>query len=340
MVSGTRTRGPWSHQASSDGVFGLSFRVAPWAAWLFPSLELRAANSYTCLILDLDGGGSYERAERAVRRTKVGALNWAVENKRTGGMHGVWTLAKPVHRADMALAAPLKKYGRISEYYAVGPGRGCGLYRRPDAQSHGGRSAPGLRDALAAPGAVHTRRIGGVRSLRLATSKSLQNGGGSQLRRVRELHALGRISGRISALRSWVRPIVSMTASSTLWTRRKSPGSRDRWSATAASGSSAANSDRGGIGSEASWGLPAGNQKRLGPPQADAGPRPGHHPGLAMRSLHTLSLAAPRALQTGDQEDSPARRPALAEGGGTELNRLVLSAVLILSWKRRIVIRF
>ena len=63
----------------------MSFRVAPWAAWHFPSLELRAANSYTCLILDLDGWGSYERAERAVRRTKVGALNWAVENKRTGG---------------------------------------------------------------------------------------------------------------------------------------------------------------------------------------------------------------------------------------------------------------
>ena len=109
-----------------DGVFGLSFRVDPWAAWLFPSLELRAANSYTCLILDLDGWGSYERAERAVRLTKVGALNWAVENRRTGGVHGVWTLANPVHRADMALAAPLKKYGRISEYYAAALGADAG----------------------------------------------------------------------------------------------------------------------------------------------------------------------------------------------------------------------
>ena len=108
------------------GEFGVSFRVAPWAAWLFPSLELRAANSYTCLILDLDGWGSYERAERAVLRTKVGALNWAVENRRTGGVHGVWTLANPVHRADMALAAPLKKYGRISEYYAAVLGADAG----------------------------------------------------------------------------------------------------------------------------------------------------------------------------------------------------------------------
>ena len=108
------------------GVFGISFRVAPWAAWHFSSLELRAANSYTCLILDLDGWGSYERAERAVRRTKVGALNWAVENKRTGGVHGVWTLANPVHRADMALAAPLKRYARVSEYYAAVVGADAG----------------------------------------------------------------------------------------------------------------------------------------------------------------------------------------------------------------------
>ena len=117
---------PLVSPGKKDGVFGLSFRVAPWAAWLFPSLELRAANSYTCLILDLDGWGSYERAERAVHQTKVGALNWAVENRRTGGVHGVWTLANPVHRAEMALAAPLKKYGRISEYYAAALGADAG----------------------------------------------------------------------------------------------------------------------------------------------------------------------------------------------------------------------
>ena len=143
-----------------DGVFGASFRVAPWAAWLFPSLELRAANSYTCLILDLDGWGSYERAERAVRRTKVGALNWAVENRRTGGVHGVWTLANPVHRAEMALAAPLKKYGRISEYYAAALGADAGytgvLTHNPmeDAQlpgyeTHWLRREPYTLDALA-----------------------------------------------------------------------------------------------------------------------------------------------------------------------------------------------
>ena len=144
-----------------DGDFAVSFRVAPWAAWLFPSLELRAANSYTCLILDLDGWGSYERAERTVRRTKVGALNWAVENKRTGGVHGVWTLAAPVHRADMALAAPLKRYGRVSEYYAAALGADAGytgvLTHNPmeDAQlpgfeTHWLRREPYTLDELAA----------------------------------------------------------------------------------------------------------------------------------------------------------------------------------------------
>ena len=133
-IAHERCHGRWSLNTEfSDsllgkigGEFGVSFRVAPWAAWLFPSLELRAANSYTCLILDLDGWGSYERAVRTVRRTKVGALNWAVENKRTGGVHGVWTLANPVHRADMALAAPLKRYGRVSEYYAAALGADAG----------------------------------------------------------------------------------------------------------------------------------------------------------------------------------------------------------------------
>ena len=101
------------------GIFGGSFRVSPWAAWLFPSLELRAENSYTSLILDFDGWGSYKRLCEEVTQAKVGALNWAVENLRSGGVHGVWTLANPVHRADTALETPLRLFGRISEYYAV-----------------------------------------------------------------------------------------------------------------------------------------------------------------------------------------------------------------------------
>ena len=109
------------------GRFGVSFRVAPWAAWqYFPSLELRAENSYPALILDFDGRGSFDRVMEAVRRSKVGALNWAVENRRTGGVHGVWTLAKPVHRAEMALEAPLKLFTRISEYYASQLGADAG----------------------------------------------------------------------------------------------------------------------------------------------------------------------------------------------------------------------
>ena len=109
-----------------DGGF-VSFRVAPWAAWqYFPSLELRAENSYPALILDFDGRGSWDRVKEAVRLSKVGALNWAVENRRTGGVHGVWTLAKPVHRAEMALAAPLKLFTRISEYYASQLGADAG----------------------------------------------------------------------------------------------------------------------------------------------------------------------------------------------------------------------
>ena len=295
------------------GSFAVSFRVAPWAAWLFPSLELRAANSYTCLILDLDGWGSYERAERAVRRTKVGALNWAVENKRTGGVHGVWTLAKPVHRADMALAAPLKRYGRISEYYAAVVGADAGytgvLTHNPmeDAQlpgfeTHWLRREPYTLDELAAFIPFGWRR---PKVSRTAVGRNCDV----------FAHCM-RWAGSPANLgaRSWVRLIGSMTASSTLWTRRKSPGSRDRQSATAGSGSSGASSGPWGMrsgrpgagsgGSEADW-----------PAVSDAGPRPSHRPGLAMRNLHTLALAAPRAHQTRDKEDSPAGCPLWQRGG-------------------------
>ena len=135
------------------GEFGVSFRVAPWAAWHFPSLELRAKNTYPALILDFDGRGSFDRVMEAVRLAKVGALNWAVENRHTGGVHGVWTLAKPVHRAETALEAPLKLYGRVSEYYAVRLGADAGYTgvlthnpmedaQRAGFQTHWGRREP------------------------------------------------------------------------------------------------------------------------------------------------------------------------------------------------------
>lgn len=108
------------------GDFASSFRVAPWAAWHYPSLELRAENTYPALILDFDGPGSFDRVMEAVRLSKVGALNWAVQNRSTGGTHGVWTLEKPVHRGETALEAPLKLYGRISEYYAARLGADAG----------------------------------------------------------------------------------------------------------------------------------------------------------------------------------------------------------------------
>ena len=117
---------PLVSRGKVGGVFGGSFRVAPWASWFFPSLELRAENSFSCLILDFDGWGSYKRLREEVTLAKVGDLNWAVENRRSGGVHGVWTLARPVHRSDMALAAPLKMSGRISEYYAVRLGADVG----------------------------------------------------------------------------------------------------------------------------------------------------------------------------------------------------------------------
>ena len=109
-----------------EGSFAVSFRVAPWAAWLFPSLELRAENSYPALILDFDGRGSFERVMEEVKGAQSGRLELGRGECLTGGVHGVWTLANPVHRADTALEAPLKLFGRISEYYAAHLGADAG----------------------------------------------------------------------------------------------------------------------------------------------------------------------------------------------------------------------
>ena len=198
------------------GEFGVSFRVAPWAAWLFPSLELRAENSYPALILDFDGRGSFERVMEEVKGAHVGDLNWGVENVLTGGVHGVWTLANPVHRAATALEAPLKLFARISEYYAAHLGADAGYTGVLTHNPMEAAPAAGLQDTLAPGSAVQPSGACRLYPLSVEASASLQDGGGPELRRIRALHVLGRLSGESRALRSWVRPIGSMTVSSTL----------------------------------------------------------------------------------------------------------------------------
>ena len=98
-------------------IFSGSFRVSPVQAWDFPSLEIRAANTWPALILDLDGWLGHGRLMLALQADSLPTVNWVVE-RRGGGSHAVWTLARPVHRGATAREKPLKLLGRISEYYA------------------------------------------------------------------------------------------------------------------------------------------------------------------------------------------------------------------------------
>ena len=100
-----------------DGRYRAAFRVPAEEAWGYPSLELRAGNSWPCLILDCDGHDGTERLHAAIDARNVLEPNWIVTRRRSGGSHAVWCLERPVHRGRRARSAPLRRFGRVSEYY-------------------------------------------------------------------------------------------------------------------------------------------------------------------------------------------------------------------------------
>ena len=102
-----------------SGEHSASFRVAAGEAWGFPEIELRAGNSWPCIILDLDGANALYRIVEAVEHGEVLTPNWTVTRKAGGGTHSVWNLARPVHRGSKVRISPLKALARISEYYSA-----------------------------------------------------------------------------------------------------------------------------------------------------------------------------------------------------------------------------
>lgn len=100
-----------------DGRFDAAFRVPASEAWVYPSLELRAANSYPSLILDCDGPAGTERLLHVIATGELPMPNWRVTRKTSGGSHAVWCLALPVHRGGQARSKPLRRFARIAEYF-------------------------------------------------------------------------------------------------------------------------------------------------------------------------------------------------------------------------------
>ena len=100
-----------------QGVVQASFRVHASVAWSFPSLELRSATAWPVVCLDCDGTTGYFRLMGAVEDRDILCPNWVV-HRNTGGAHGVWCLARPVLRGELARVRPLRLLTRVTEYMA------------------------------------------------------------------------------------------------------------------------------------------------------------------------------------------------------------------------------
>ena len=109
---------PLVSKGKQGGAHSGSFRVPAVEAWGFPEIELRAGNSWPCMIQDIDGANALYRIVEAVEHGEILIPNWIVTRKSSGGSHAVWNLARPVHRGEQARIAPLKALARISEFYS------------------------------------------------------------------------------------------------------------------------------------------------------------------------------------------------------------------------------
>ena len=100
---------------------GESFRVHARNAWSYPSLELRAGNSWPAVTLDCDVPSAVVDALYLNHHGGSGpalpAPNMVVQRRANAHSHVSWFLERPVHRGESARAAPLRKLARITEFY-------------------------------------------------------------------------------------------------------------------------------------------------------------------------------------------------------------------------------
>ena len=154
----------WPHVARRKGE---SFRVHARNAWSYPSLELRAGNSWPAVTLDCDVPSAVVDALYLNHHGGSGpalpAPNMVVQRRSNSHSHVSWFLERPVHRGGSARAAPLRKLARITEFYRDALDADSGyagvLTHNPLEETHGagefqthwGRSCAYSLDELAEP---------------------------------------------------------------------------------------------------------------------------------------------------------------------------------------------
>ena len=149
---------------------GESFRVPASKAWVYPSLELRAGNSWPVAGFDCDVpekvldalvsnhlGRPRPDAPRLPQPTVI------VQRVSNSHSHVTYFLAKPVHRGETAREAPLRLLARIMEFYRQALGADAGYngvmthnpmlsaHRVGEFQTHWGRKQPYSLGELAEP---------------------------------------------------------------------------------------------------------------------------------------------------------------------------------------------
>ena len=182
---------------------GASFRVPASQAWGYPSLELRAGNSWPLMGFDCDVPEKVLEAlvsnhwgARSDAQPALPEPNMIVQRRSNSHSHVSYFLAKPVHRGATAREAPLRLFARISEFYrqALGadPGYNGVLTHNPmrSAHRHGEFS-----DALGLQSCVLSQRASRAYPKGLALAGQADHGSGPELRSVRGADEVGGITG-------------------------------------------------------------------------------------------------------------------------------------------------
>lgn len=134
---------PLVSRGKRNGMFESSYRVPAEEAWKrYQSVELRSANAWTGLILDLDTTQSVRALHEAVTGQEVPHPNWIVESRESGNCHVVWLYERPVLRGERAGRKPQRLAARVNEHYRerlkADPGFRSVLTHNP-MPVHGGR---------------------------------------------------------------------------------------------------------------------------------------------------------------------------------------------------------
>ena len=104
-----------SYGRRPDGSWGSTFRVSAQAAWQYPEIELRTANSCPVLVFDCDQGANNPIA--AAWAERLPWPSWVCWRRDTRSCHAAYCLHRPVLRRPEDLPAPQQALARISEFF-------------------------------------------------------------------------------------------------------------------------------------------------------------------------------------------------------------------------------